>query len=784
MKEFIEIKGASIHNLKNIDLKIPKNKLTVITGVSGSGKSSLAFDILYEEGKKRYLLFSGSQFMVESTQPFENISGLSPTVAVEQRIIRQSNPRSTVGTRTKISNMLAILFATLGQKNNLNSKPPLSMEMFQKNSPKGMCVKCLGTGEIKIVDEESIFSDSSQKIQDLCFGLGKRGTTKALLDSFCRVHKLSKNQTLGTLSEEELFFLKYGDQGQSSFVGFIPWILQIIQGGKGNLIRLLKEANYVQIKTCPRCEGTGLGKQALEIKLVDKSISELEDLSIQELYNLLSKDEEIFSLALGREIISKLSCMIDIGLHHLSLSRPVPTLSGGEIQRLFLASYIIADMDSIIFIFDEPTIGLHEVEKEGLINVIHSLVKRGNTVVAVEHDKNFIKSADYIVDLGPFAGRLGGEIIYQGDYEHFSSSKHSLTAPYLNDKTIFLKKKDYKTLSGKTLQIKNASIHNLKQINVALPLEIMLGIAGVSGSGKSSLINDTLVPKLSDVLKKKCTIDSEIEVVDENAVIEGIEYIDKCVIIDQKPIGRSKTSCPATYTGIYDLIRELFAETKDAKDRNFDVGHFSINSKGGCKTCKGDGCVHYYVGYGNFVDIPCDRCQGTGFNKEVLEVYLNGKTICDILDMTVDEVRDFLSGKDDKIDLILQTLQEVGMGYIQLGQKTPTISGGESQRIKLAKELAKGKMIKKKEHILYLFDEPTTGLSYYDSLKLLDLMQRLVDEGNSVIVIEHDPAILSNCDFLIELGPKGGKEGGMIIAKGTPMELKMNEESIIGRYLL
>lgn len=784
MNKFIEIQGAVIHNLKNIDIKIPKNKLTVITGVSGSGKSSLAFDTLYEEGKRRYLLFSGSQFMVEASQPFEKILGLSPTVAVEQRIIRQSNPRSTVGTRTKIENMLAILYATQGQKDKRNKEKYLTMEMFQKNSPKGMCVKCLGTGKVKHVDEESIFKDKKQIIEDVCFGLGKRGTTKALLKSFCHVHQLSPLQTLDSLTEEQLFFLKYGDGGQSSFIGFIPWIIQIIQVEKGNLIKLLKDSNYVQIKTCPKCQGTGLGQEAMNVKLMNKTIADLEEMSIKEMHDFLSLNEEIKSLALGKDIISKLSCMIDVGLYHLSLSRPVPTLSGGEIQRLFLASYIIAEMDSIIFVFDEPTIGLHEVEKESLIKVLKTLVNRGNTVVTVEHDQNFMRNADYIIDLGPNAGRLGGEVIYQGNYQNFLACEASNTSPYLKSNHLFPIKNNYKTKCNKEITIKNASVHNLKNINVSFPLELMVGVAGVSGSGKSSLVNDTLVPKLIEKMKKRCIIDEAIDIVYHMDTIEGIEHLDKCVVIDQKPIGRSKTSCPATYTGIYDQIRDLFSKAPEAITKNFQVGHFSINSKGGCKICKGTGIVHHYVGYGNFIDIECETCQGSGFKQEILEVQIEGYTILDILKMTVDEAREFFKDKDKKIDVILETLQEVGMGYIQLGQKTPTISGGESQRIKLAKELSKGKMAKKKEKILYLFDEPTTGLSYHDSVKLLGLMQRLVDVGNSVIVVEHDPFILSNCDYIIEMGVGGGKDGGNIIAKGTPLELKNNQRSIIGRYLL
>ena len=784
MAREIEIVGASIHNLKKIDVKIPKNKLTVITGVSGSGKSSLAFDTLYEEGKRRYLLFSGSQFMAEASQPFERISGLSPTVAVEQRIIRQSNPRSTVGTRTKIGNMMAILFATLGQKACAEGQPPLSMEMFQKNSPKGMCVKCLGTGQTKYINEEAVFGDQKQRLEDVCFGLAKRGTTKAMLKSFCRVHELSPQQTLDSLNEEQLLALKYGDGGQSSFIGFVPWILQIIQGGKGNLIKMLKSADYLQIHTCPRCKGTGLSREANRIKLAGCTVNELEALSLAELRDLLAADGEISALALGREIISKLTCMIDVGLHHLSLSRPVPTLSGGEVQRLFLASYIIAEMDSIIFIFDEPTIGLHEIEKANLIKIIRSLVERGNTVIAVEHDRNFMECADYIIDLGPGAGSLGGQLIYQGGYEGFLECKESYTSPYLTAKAPYGIRREYRTGTGRAITIHNASIHNLKGVTVSLPLHRLTGIAGVSGSGKSSLIYDTLLPELLRVLKKKCVVDDEISISDSQTVIEGMEGIGRCVVIDQKPIGRTKSSCPATYTDIYDRIRDLFAKSPAALDQKLDKGYFSINSKGGCHICKGEGVVRYYVGYGNFIDIECSTCRGTGFKEEVLGVKLDGQTICDILQMTVDQALDYFKDKDAVICRILETLQEVGMGYIRLGQKTPTISGGESQRIKLAKELAAGKTAKKKEHVLYLMDEPTTGLACHDSMKLMKIMQRLVDEGNSLIVVEHDPFILSNCDYIVEMGVGGGKDGGSVIACGTPKELAESPESIIGRYLL
>lgn len=785
MNDFIAIKGARIHNLKNIDVKIPRNKLTVITGVSGSGKSSLAFDTLYEEGKRGYLMFSGTQFTVDSVSGFDSMTGLSPTVAVEQRVIRQSNPRSTVGTRTKISNMLAVLFATYGERDALyEDHLPLAMEMFQKNSPKGMCVKCLGAGTVKKLEAEKLFEDTAQTIEEVCLGLAKHGSTRRKVESFCKYHKLSLQQPLCTLTQEQLDFLKYGDGGKSSFMGFIPWILHITNGAfsaEGRLEYLLKKEGFLHKEVCPKCGGTGLGEQALHTTFGGKTISRLENMYIKDLYAFLLEASKTKSTALLHDILLKLSCMVDVGLHHLALSRPVPTLSGGEIQRLFLAAYIIAEMDSIIFIFDEPTIGLHEVEKQKLIEIVKNLVRRGNTVVAVEHDENFMRCADYIVDLGPNAGINGGERIFQGSFEDFLMSNTSKTAPYLTlDKKIKIKK-EYKPVNrSKLLTIENAGQHNLRNVSVNIPLGLLVGIAGVSGSGKSSLISDTLVPKLKEIMKTRCVLDSEEEPEEVDVAVRGAELIKKCLVIDQRPIGRSRTSCPATYAGIFDRIRYLFASTEKARENGCTAGLFSVNSEGGCNICKGDGVIHYHVGFGNFIDTNCETCGGTGFIQEAMEIKLDGKTILDILSMSVDEAAGFFAGKDKNIELILKTLQRVGLGYIKLGQKTPTISGGESQRIKLAKELAKGQNARDS---LYIMDEPTTGLSFYDSEKLMALMQELVDRGNTVIVTEHDPYVLSNCDYLIEMGPGGGSDGGNVIAVGTPEELRKNTASIIGKYL-
>lgn len=780
MKDHIVIKNAHIHNLKGINVSIPKYKLTVITGVSGSGKSSLAFDILYEEGKRRYLMFSGTQFMVDNSSTFDQITGLSPTVAVEQRIIRQSNPRSTVGTRIKISTLLAALYANYGLRDpEYDDHLPLNVAMFQKNSPRGMCVKCLGVGSISTVDEDLIFADKKRTIANL-FGNVKTHY-KHRVREFCRLYNLSPDQRIESLTEEEFMIFRYGDGGRTRFTGIVPWIRNAYQWSldKDNWISQL---TCVQARTCPKCNGTGLGEQAAHTTFAGKTITQLEQLYMKDLYQLLLEEgKKQQKNPLLEELISKTKCLVDVGLHHLSLSRPVPTLSGGEIQRLFLASYMIAEMDSIIFVFDEPTIGLHEVEKENLIRIIRNLVKGGNTVIAVEHDENFMKEADYIVDLGPHAGVLGGLKIYEGGYEEFLSCTTSNTSPYLTKQRGFLLKQDYRLLDhSKVLSLSNATLHNLQNVTVDIPLGVMVGIAGVSGSGKSSLISGTLVPKLKEILKTKC-ISEEDDIQEEVAgILSGSQQIKRCYVIDQRPIGRSRTSCPATYTGVFDRIRTLFAQTEEAIAKNYGVGLFSVNSEGGCPYCKGDGVVHYHVGLGNFIDVDCEACGKTGYIEEALSIKLEGKNIRDILDMTVTEGKEFFREKDKITYQILNTLERVGMGYIQLGQGTPTISGGESQRIKLAKELSKGKSIKGS---LYILDEPTTGLSFYDSEHLLVLLDELVAGGNSMIITEHDPYILSNCDYIIEMGPGGGSDGGYVIATGTPKELKENKSSIIGRYL-
>jgi len=796
MNEYIVIKGARIHNLKNIDVRIPRNKLTVITGVSGSGKSSLAFDTLYEEGKRRYLLFSGEQYSVDTVSKFDTITGLSPTVAVEQRVIRQSNPRSTVGTRSKVGHLLAILFASYGDREPLyDDGLPLSMEFFQKNSPKGMCVKCLGTGRHQEIDEEAIINKSIP-VRSIFDGfLMKHRMHRTNFKKFCELHHIDVNAPIGEISEEVLLLFKYGCR-ISGFVGAVVFFHDMQKHATSKHIRHNREDRElylwgIKIATvvCPKCNGSGLGEQAIHTTIAGKTITELENMYIDELLLFLQREREgLLGKNIVDEIILKLRCMVDVGLHHLALSRQVPTLSGGEIQRLFLASFIIAEMDSIIFVFDEPTIGLHEAEKETLINIVQRLVQRGNTVIAVEHDENFMRAADYIIDIGPDAGIYGGERIFQGSWSEFMSCKNSRTAPYLSGSLTISAKRDYKPVDHqKLLTIQHANLHNLKDVSVSIPLGLMVGIAGVSGSGKSSLIHDTLVPKLKQLLKTKLIYDRDDDdtvIVDDGALVTGSEHIKKCIIVDQKPIGRSKTSCPATYTKITDRVRTMFAKKPEAVESGYAAGLFTVNSEGGCRACKGDGVKSYYIGFGNMIDVECEMCGGTGYIEEALSITLDGKNIKDIMEMSVTEAAEFFGREhseayDKSITGILATLQRVGLGYITLGQKTPTISGGEAQRIKLAKELCK----QAGSGNVYILDEPTTGLSFSDNARLIELLQQLVDAGNTVIVTEHDPAVLAHCDYIIEMGPGGGSDGGHVIAQGTPKELGSNEHSIIGKYL-
>ncbi len=809
----IRIRNAHIHNLKNINVDIPKGKLTVITGVSGSGKSSLAFDTIYEEGKRRYLQYVGSLLQIDEHQTFDEITGLSPTLAVEQRIIRQNNPRSTLGTRTRINNLLQMLFSVAGVfpcpacGGKVDASricigcgavhEPYASSFYSRNSAVGFCFGCLGTGYRAEIGEDEVFKNPATPIGKMLHvtpNIFHRLITQ--LPDFYRAYSLKETDPCVSLSREARDAFLYGSE-KTTFEGIIAYVRHNgMVKPVASRLPLVVRAGMGRVITCPDCGGTGLGEVARHTAVGGRHIGEMGELAVTELQSNLAAclgegriDRKYGYLvdAINRRLVH----LSEVGLGYLTLSRATPTISGGELQRMFLASYLISSLDSVIFVFDEPTIGLHEVEKGLLLKKLRELVQAGNTVIVVEHDPGIIAAADYIVDLGPGAGTRGGRLIFAGDYPGFLQCEASSSAAYLTGKRPMPARRGRLDGSshglGKTLVIRNACTHNLKDITVEIPLGVLVGVAGVSGSGKSSLVADTLVAAWNAVALQAGPGEREEEE-DEGGEsffptyqvgrIEGIGHISRCAVISQKPIGRMSTSNPASYIGVYDRIRQIFAAQPLAVERGYRPGHFTVNGEGGCVKCRGKGILYTYVGYGNVISRSCESCGGSGFNPEVLDVRFEGRTICDVLNLTVSEALD-LFAKEPKITGLLSVLERTGMGYITLGQPATTISGGEAQRIKLAKELGR----RSRQNVLYILDEPTTGLSLADTARLMEVLDELVERGNSVLFTEHDPTMLAFCDWLIELGPGGGNEGGWVIAAGTPGDLISNPRSVIGRYL-
>lgn len=759
--EEIKIQGARIHNLKNINLTIPKHKLVVITGISGSGKSSLAFNILFEEGKNQYLRSIGILAGLDNEDRFDSMEGIGPTVAVHQNTIRQSNPRSTVGTKTGILNQLALVYASDGKA--LEGSEHIKPGSFLYTTAEGMCLSCQGRGFYYDINLKQLIPDKTTALWEVYKSL-------QVTDGFLRILKKKFGRYFETpffeLPEDIQDEVIYGtyDNGKQSYC--LERILR-------NAYEKGEDVDEVYAKSiCMDCHGERTGQEARGVVLYGKRIGELGQMTLSTLLQFLSDipKEELsqFGMNVVKNVVEKLKHLIQFRLGHLALYREMASLSGGEIQRIFLHLHLDSRLDSLIYVFDEPMAGLHPSEKQSMIKAVKDLRDLGNTVIMVEHDKEMICQADHIIEIGPKAGVGGGLVVYQGEYEEYKKAG-TLLSQYLLSTHAIPKRYTRKNTFSKedAIILKHANTHYLKDLTVTFPLHAMVGIAGLSGSGKSSLIADTLLKRLASSKKYG-----------HAAGMAGVEQMSGFAMISQEPIGRSASSTPASYIGIWDKIRELFAKEPEAKIRNLSAGHFSFHSKGACKDCGGSGYERIFLTADFFVDKLCQTCHGKRFQEESLLVDYKGKTIADVLAMSIAEAILFFADQSSIVKP-LRVLEQMGMGYLTLGQPSSSLSGGEAQRVKLAKELGR----QSKGNVLYVLDEPTTGLSMYDTALLLNLLDQLVADGNSVIVIEHNVEVLKSCDYIIELGPEGGDKGGEIIAKGTPESLRNNPHSITGRYL-
>ncbi|MCX8094668.1 MAG: excinuclease ABC subunit UvrA [Caldisericia bacterium] len=930
---YIFVKGARVHNLKNIDIKIPRNKLVVITGLSGSGKSSLAFDTIYAEGQRRYVESLSSyarQFLELMDKPdVDFIEGLSPAIAIDQKATTH-NPRSTVGTMTEIYDYLRLLFARIGIphcpecgreikkqtpqeivdkilslpkntkimvlspivvgrkgeyrnlfeklrkdgfvrvrvdnviytleeeisldknkkhdidividriiiqddiKNRLTDSVELSLKyseglvkiinvenneeiifssrfacphcgislpeieprLFSFNSPFGACEECQGLGFKMVVDPDLIIPNKNLSIREGAIKVAgfqsEDGYTINILDELLSNYGYDVDTKIKDLDDDILDILLYGTESRfwsssklrrSSYKHYIYWegLVPIIERRYRETESFeMKEyyEKFMRFLPCPVCNGKRLKKEALNVKIGNKNISEITEMNIEDCLNFfenlnLNETQKLISKQILKEIKARLKFLIDVGLNYLTLNRESRTLSGGEAQRIRLATQIGSGLTGVLYVLDEPTIGLHYRDTRRLLDSLKRLRDLGNTLIIVEHDEQVIKESDWIIDMGPGAGENGGKVVFEGRYNEILKDNNSLTGKYLSGKLKIEIPPKRRKGNGKFFEVIGASEHNLKNINVKIPLNTFTCITGVSGSGKSTLIYDILFKGLVSIFYNSNEKPGKFK------EFKGIENIDRVVLVDQSPIGRTPRSNPATYTNVFTPIRELFSKTREARERGYTPGRFSFNVRGGrCEACEGAGIKKIEMQFLPDVYVTCEVCQGKRYNRETLEIEWKGKNISEVLNMTVDEAYEFFENIES-IRRKLKLLKDVGLGYIKLGQPAPTLSGGEAQRVKLAYELSKSF----KGHTLYLLDEPTTGLHFDDVKKLLGVLNRLVEKGNTVIVIEHHPDVIKSADYIIDLGPEGGDEGGFIVGEGSPEELAKNKKSYTGELL-
>ncbi len=811
---FIEIKGARVNNLKNISLRIPRNKFVVITGLSGSGKSSLAFDTIYAEGQRRYVESLSSyarQFIDLMDKPdVDIIENLSPAISIDQKSVSH-NPRSTVGTITEVYDYLRLLFTKIGvphcpichkklvkhlSKDSQHNPtvflicrecnfhmPELKLGNFSFNSSLGACSNCGGLGtklelEAKLVVNEKLsFNQGAIRPLSKCRFAGSNLVIKKLKE-IAEKKKIDLDASFKILKQKEVDIILYGCD---DWEGLIPFLYKKYEETDSQYIHQELD-QYMRVSLCSVCNGRRLKPESLAVKILEYSIDNLVNLNVAELKKILTKihkdkkltpNAKIIYEQIYREINVKLSFLESVGLEYLTLDRRANTLSGGEAQRIRLATQAGSSLIGVLYILDEPSIGLHQRDNDKLIKTLQALRDKGNSVIIVEHDEATILAADYIIDVGPGAGEHGGEIIFEGTSKEIKKDTKSLTGKYLSGrKKIEISKKKHRG-SGKFIEILGASQHNLKNIDVKIPLGKFVAITGVSGSGKSTLMTDILAKYLSKKFYRAKTFPGK------HKEIKGLESVNKVINIDQSPIGRTPRSNPATYTGTFTAIRELFAQLPEAKLKGFDAGSFSFNVSGGrCEHCCGEGWTKVEMQFLSDVYIKCDVCSGKRYKQKILDIYYKGKNIYDVLDMTVEEAMHFFR-QHSSIYQKLSTLFNVGLGYIKLGQSAITLSGGEAQRIKLATELARRSTGK----TLYILDEPTTGLHFADIDRLLKVLHQLVDKGNTVLIIEHNLDVIKSVDWVIDLGPGGGDKGGEIVAEGEPEKVAKVKKSYTGRYL-
>ncbi len=911
MANEIIIKGANEHNLKNVDITIPRDKMVVITGLSGSGKSSLAFDTIYAEGQRRYvesLSAYARQFLGQMEKPdVEYIEGLSPAISIDQKTTSK-NPRSTVGTVTEIHDYLRLMYARIGTphcpvcgieissqtvdqivdslmllgdgtritmlapvirerkgehekifkhtieivvdriivkegaESRLAEAAELSIShgnglvmtqiqdketgeihdkifstklacpehgvsieeleprMFSFNSPFGACPECNGLGFTQKIDPDLIIENQDLSIAGGCLGnifasMEITGFYRQMIEALAKEHgvdldtpynklpeKFKKELLYGTGNRHLKYYYKSRNNNSESYRDH-PF-----EGVINNLERRYQETNsefikdkmqqYMRITSCEKCKGKRLKPEVLAVTVGGKNIADVSEMSIREAVAFinqlqLTSKEEMIAHQILKEIKARLGFLIDVGLDYLSLSRASGTLSGGESQRIRLATQIGSSLVGVLYILDEPSIGLHQKDNEKLLKTLRNLTDIGNTLLVVEHDEDTMYAADHIIDIGPGAGIHGGEVVAEGNVEQIKACKGSLTGQYLSGTKTIEVPKERRKGNGQFIKIVGARENNLKNVDVDIPLGELVCITGVSGSGKSSLVNEILFKGLAQKINRSKDRPGEHD------EILGIENIDKIIDINQAPIGRTPRSNPATYTGVFTPIRDLFAQLPESKVRGYEKGRFSFNVKGGrCEACSGDGIIKIEMHFLPDVYVPCEVCKGKRYNRETLEVKYKGKSIFDVLDMNVSEGVEFFKNIP-VISRQLETLEEVGLGYIKLGQPSTQLSGGEAQRIKLAAELSKRSTGK----TLYILDEPTTGLHFADVDKLIQVLERLVDAGNTVVVIEHNLEVIKMADHIIDLGPDGGNRGGTIVGIGTPEQIAEDKNSYTGEFL-